>query len=157
MERVIEFYAGGKTSIHRHLVAETITVIRGGLTVFMGDDATCLAEVALAPGNAINIPSNVWHSAMCRVVASEREPFAMALEEVSGSNLGGSYPIERFAPAVASPTLAEVLARDVERVGHLRAAETIQGLLLHTDGVSTDTKLCDARAITHGHHCCGAN
>ncbi|MDM4764328.1 cupin domain-containing protein [Galbitalea sp. SE-J8] len=99
--RIIEYWAGGRTSVHRHdAVTETIMVVSGSVRFSIGTDPSSLRGVVAHAGDVVRIPAGTWHAAEC--VATGGDPWAVAVEECHGENAALGYEILRAAPAIAA-------------------------------------------------------
>lgn len=103
LSRIIRFYVGGMTSIHRHSVDEIVIVELGLVRCLSGEDPENLAERVYGSGEQIYLPANVWHSCGGVRGISKGMPFALGIEYVWGKIQNGDYKIERHSPSIPSP------------------------------------------------------
>ena len=102
MSRIIRFYVGGMTSVHRHAVDEIVIVELGKVRCLSGTDPENLEERIYIPGQEMYLPANVWHACGAIEGISKDNPFAIAIEYIWGDIQKGKYEIERYIPSIPS-------------------------------------------------------
>ena len=103
LSRIIRFYVGGLTSVHRHSVDEIVIVELGLVRCLSGEDPEHLDERIYKSGEQIYLPANGWHSCGGVQGISKDMPFALGIEYVWGKIQNGDYKIERYSPSIPSP------------------------------------------------------
>lgn len=99
MSRIIKFYDGGMTSVHKHPIDEMIFIELGKVHFWSGKDPKNLKKEKFGPGSLIYIPSGTWHSIGCSKKISDELPFALGVEYIFGDIKSGRYKIHKFLPA----------------------------------------------------------
>ncbi len=103
MSRIIQFYVGGMTSVHKHDVEEILMVESGLIKCLSGKNPYELNEKIYEPGEQIYLPANEWHACGAIKGISDKIPFALGVEYIWGDIKQGTYLIERFNESVPSP------------------------------------------------------
>ncbi len=101
--RIIRFYVGGLTSVHRHAVDEMLIIEQGLVKCLSGSDPQHLTETIYKPGEYIPMPAYTWHACGAIKGASDDLPYALAVEYVWGDIQDGDYTIERYQESISSP------------------------------------------------------
>jgi len=99
MLKIIRFYKGGITSIHKHPTDELVFMELGEVHVRSGENPKKLKRRVFGPGGLIYVPAGTWHSTGCSRTISNELPFALGVEFQIGKIKGGKYKIDRFKPA----------------------------------------------------------
>jgi len=103
MSRLVRFYVGGMTSVHKHPVDEIVIVELGLVKCCSGKDPENLTERIYEPGEQMYLPKDVWHSCGAVKGISEDIHFAIGIEYIWGKIKNGDYRIERYQESVPSP------------------------------------------------------
>lgn len=99
MLKIIRFFEGGVTSIHKHPTNELVFIELGEVNVQSGKNPKKLRRRAYGPGDLIYLPAGTWHCTGCSHKISNKLPFALGVEFQMGKIKGGKYKIDRFKPA----------------------------------------------------------
>jgi len=103
MSRIIRFYVGGMTSVHKHPVDEIVIVEMGLVKCLSGTNPKDLTEKIYGPGQQMYLPAGVWHSCGAVEGISKDITYALGIEYIWGKIENGNYRIERYKPSTPSP------------------------------------------------------